>query len=109
MVASGGHRLEALAEQSEVNHLDRTRRARRRLALHRCDPIDPRIRKNGGVKFRGRFRFFCVPEERMDFRLGCHFSLPCGSFRTKAALAQAPKAAVLPPPTRALAGAPRKS
>ena len=68
------HRLETLAEEREVDDLDRARRPARRLAHHRCDPLDARIRKDRGIEPRGLLRLLRVPEVWKDLRLS--YALP---------------------------------
>lgn len=62
---SGADCLEALAEQSEINHLDGARRPARRLTHERRYTIDSGIRKDRSIKLSGLL-LLCVPEVRKD-------------------------------------------
>src|SRR5262249_51492766 len=69
VVRPGGHGLVALAKDCEVDDFYRARRATRRFALHRGDPVYPRIREDRGIELRRLFGFLRVPQKREDLRL----------------------------------------
>src|SRR5205823_5335980 len=62
-------RLEALAEQGEVDHLHGSRRPAGGFALQGRHAVDPRIRKDGGIEARSLLGLFRVPEMRENFRI----------------------------------------